>query len=151
MRAAQALAKERGMESAEVDSTPRWFEDYVSEFFRSSQAYHKALGVRKRPIEQEAKQSIESERSRCRACKKEGWCKTFRYPSCEKHDFWDDKYNAQLKQVEESLRDEFAAQAAQAALDRKEAEDERARREEEKEAEEARARQEQPASRWPDG
>ena len=124
---------------------PLWLEniteDYVDEFFRSSQAYHSALGARSRPINQEAEQSIDYERSRCRACKKEGWRKTFPHFNCDKHDTWDDKYHAQLKRVEESLRDEFAAQAAQAALDRKSAEDERAR----EEAEAARAWEERRA------
>ena len=145
LRAAQALAKERGTDLNEVPSTPRWFEDYVDEFFCSSQAYHLALRAGRRPITEEAKQSIDSERSRCRACKKEGWSKTYPWPSCEKHFSWDCKFDAQIQRVEESVRDEFADQAAQAALDRKEAEDERARQEEEKEAEAARVRQEQRA------
>ena len=69
----------------EVPPIPSWFEDYVDEFFRSSQAYHSALRVRTRPITKEAEQSIDYERSRCRACKKEGWRKTFPHFNCDKH------------------------------------------------------------------
>ena len=84
LRAAQALAKEKGL--AEVPPIPSWFEGYVDEFFCNSQAYHLALRAGTRPITEETKQSIDSERSRCRACKKEGWRKTDPFPSCEKHD-----------------------------------------------------------------
>lgn len=142
LRAAQALAEEEGKELTGVVGTPRWFQDFVYKFICSSEANRSALEVHKHPIIQEAKalnrSGVDAAPARRAGAKRS-------VSPAAKSMTWDCKYYEQLKRVEDSLFDKFAAQAAQAALDRKSAEDARARREEQQEAEEARARQEQRA------
>ena len=139
-RAAQALARQMG--APEPPPLPPWFRDNVLAFYRSSEAFRSQLRAMRKTLDDEAEEAQTYQRKHCRQCKKQGYSTAERHLSCRAHMWLPEGYVAKVKQLEASLYDKFAAEAAQAALDRKSAEDKQAR---DKQREEDYARREREA------
>ena len=139
-RAAQALARQMG--APEPPPSPPWFRDNVLAFYRSSEAFRSQLRAMRKTLDDEADEAQTYQRKHCRQCKKQGYSTDERHLSCRVHMWLPEGYVAKVKQLEASLYDKFAAEAAQAALDQKSAEDKQAR---DRQREEDRARREREA------
>ena len=140
-RAAQALARQMGAPEP-PPLPPSWFQDNVLAFYSSSEAFRSQLRAMRKTLDDEAGEAQTYQRKHCRQCKKQGYSTDEWHLSCRVH-LWPPKgHIAKVKQLEASLYDKFAAEAAQAALDRKSAEDKQAR---DKQREEDYARREREA------
>ena len=134
-RAAEALAKQRGIETPPLP--PSWFEDHVMEFYSRSVPFaYELRDVRDSFYDEVVDKELTPERKRCRRCKREGYCVAEPYLTCESHGWPPAGYYDRLKRLEAPVHDKFAAEAAQWALDWKSAEDklamERQKQEEDK-------------------
>ena len=125
-RAAQALAKQMGAPEP-PPLPPSWFQDNVLAFYSSSEAFRSQLRALRKTLDDEVDEEQTTQRKRCRQCKKQGYSTAEPHMSCRAHMWLPAGYVAKVKQLEASLYDKFAAEAAQAALDRKSAEDKQAR------------------------
>ena len=124
-RAAQALARQMG--TPEPPPSPPWFRDNVLAFYRSSEAFRSQLRAMRKTLDDEAEEAQTHQSKHCRQCKKQGYSTDEWHLSCRVHMWLPEGHIAKVKQLEASLYDKFAAEAAQAALDRKSAEDKQAR------------------------
>ena len=140
-RAAQALAKQMGAPEP-PPLPPSWFQDNVLAFYSSSEAFRSQLRAMRKTLDDEADEEQTYQRKHCRQCKKQGYSTDEWHLSCRVHLWPPEGHIAKVKQLEASLYDKFAAEAAQAALDRKSAEDKQAR---DKQREEDYARREREA------
>ena len=140
-RAAQALAKQMGAPEP-PPLPPSWFQDNVLASYSSSEAFRSQLRAMRKTLDDEADEAQTYQRKHCRQCKKQGYSTDERHLSCRVHMWLPEGYVAKVKQLEASLYDKFAAEAAQAALDQKSAEDKQAR---DKQREEDYARREREA------
>ena len=140
-RAAQALAKQMGAPEP-PPLPPSWFQDNVLAFYSSSEAFRSQLRAMRKTLDDEADEEQTYQRKHCRQCKKQGYSTDEWHLSCCVHLWLPEGHIAKVKQLEASLYDKFAAEAAQAALDQKSAEDKQAR---DKQREEDYARREREA------
>ena len=133
-RAAEALAKQRGIETPPLP--PSWFEDHVMAFYSRSDTFRAELRDVHDSFHAEVINELTLARKRCRRCKREGHCVAEPDLACERHDWPPEDYFDRLKRLEAPVYDKFAAEAAQWALDRKSADDklamERQKQEEDK-------------------
>ena len=123
-RAAQALARQMG--APEPPPLPPWFQDNVLAFYRSSEAFRSQLRAMRKTLDDEAEEAQTYQRKHCRQCEKQGYSTDEWHLSCRVHLWPPEGHIAKVKQLEASLYDKFAAEAAQAALDQKSAEDKQA-------------------------
>ena len=111
-------------------------------FYRSSEAFRSQLRAMRKTLDDEAGEAQTYQRKHCRQCKKQGYSTAEPHLSCRAHMWLPEGYVAKVRQLDASLYDKFAAEAAQAALDQKSAEDKQAR---DKQREEDYARREREA------
>ena len=131
-RAAEKLAMMQGL-PVPPGEMPQWFQMNVQCFY-SNTYFVRAVEAAQRPLHEAAEEQMMQNRKKCRQCREEGHKSrgfSRRY-SCHEH--WQPEPDARaLALIEERLRDEYAGEAARAALEWKAVED---RREEQQRADE---------------
>ena len=136
-RAAEKLAVMRGL-PAPPKEMPEWFQDNVQRWYGQTE-FQKSLRAEQRPLRDAAEEQLMQKRRRCRDCRKNGF-KSLGYSRdycCVEHGRPEEPDARELASIEERLRDEFAGEAASAALEMKQAAEEEAAREAAREAREA--------------
>ena len=128
-RAATKLAVMKAL-PAPAEQMPEWFQSNVQRYYGQTR-FLDHVRKRQRPLHEAAEELMMQTRKKCRQCREEGHKSrgNHRGFSCNEHRLPDDPPSSELAEIEEHLRDAFAGEAAQAALDMKREEDERQVRE----------------------
>ena len=146
-RAAEKLAVMQGL-PAPPEEMPKWFQNNVQRWYGQTR-FMEHLREEQRPLPDAAEEQLMQKRKKCRRCRENGH-KSHGYSRnycCDEHWRPEEPDAQELALIEERLRDEFAGEAAKAALEMKKVADEEAAREA---AREAAARAEE-AAREEDG
>ena len=127
-RAARKLAVLQAL-PAPPEQMPEWFQFNVQRFY-GQRRFMDHLRKRQRPLYEVVEEQMMQTRKKCRQCREDGFkSRGFaRSYSCQEHWQLADPPASELAAIEEQLRDEFAGDAAQAALDMKREDDERQER-----------------------
>ena len=136
-RAAEKLAVMRGL-PAPPEQMPEWFQSNVQRYYGQTR-FIEHLRAEQRPLRAAAEEQLMQKRRRCRECRENGFKprEFFREYCCDEHWCAEEPDSQELASIEERLREEFAGEAAKAALEMKQAADEEAAREAARQAREA--------------
>ena len=122
-RAAEKLAMMQGL-PALPDEMPQWFQTKVQCYYGLAY-FLRAVEAEQRPLHEAAEEQMMQNRKKCRKCREEGHKPRGYMCNYSCHEHWqpEEPDARALALIEERLRDEYAGEAASAALKSKAADD----------------------------